>query len=175
MVEYMNKKVYIDPLTHVKNKAAFDVYMNQTQKQINRNEVTDVAIGVFDCDYLKLINDQYGHNKGDNYLEKACSLICHVFHHSPVFRIEGDEFVVVLMNEDYINRKELISRFNEAQERTISSSDYRWEHVSVSVGIADYNAKTDKTLTDTFHRADKLMYENKRARKEKSARKESNQ
>ena len=45
---------------------------------------------------LKLINDTYGHEKGDIYLKTACNAICDVFRHSPVFRMGGDEFAVLL-------------------------------------------------------------------------------
>ena len=67
-------------------------------------------MGVFDCDNLKQINDQNGHDKGDIYIRAASQLICRVFAHSPVFRIGGDEFAVVLQNEDFINREDLIRR-----------------------------------------------------------------
>ena len=102
----LNGQVFIDALTHVKNKEAFSKVINDLQEQIDKGtEDLEFAVGVFDCDNLKVINDRYGHDKGDIYLKSATRLICQVFQHSPVFRIGGDEFTVILRNEDYCNMK----------------------------------------------------------------------
>ena len=45
---------------------------------------------MFDCDNLKQINDEYGHDKGNIYLQTACKLICNIFVHSPVFILIND-------------------------------------------------------------------------------------
>ncbi|MBR5110567.1 MAG: GGDEF domain-containing protein [Clostridia bacterium] len=166
MVEDLNKQIFTDALTHVKNKGGFDKYIQQMQEQLDRNETAEVAIGVFDCNDLKLINDRYGHDKGNDYLTKACSLICRVFKHSPVFRIGGDEFTVVLQHEDYRNREELVRQFEIAQGEQSASAVNRWEQISVATGISSYDPHTDDSLSDTFRRADKVMYENKRLRKQ---------
>jgi len=54
--------------------------------------------GVIGCDVngLKKINDTLGHKAGDEYICAACKMLCEYFKHSPVFRIGGDEFVVIL-------------------------------------------------------------------------------
>ena len=123
------------------------------------------AVGVFDCDDLKLINDRYGHEKGDIYLRTASRLICRVFQHSPVFRIGGDEFSVVLQNDDFRNRDELVRQFNEGMERSCILTENRWEQVHLSMGIAVYDPDSDHHVNDVVRRADRIMYENKRQRK----------
>lgn len=165
MVDDLNKQVFVDALTRARNKGGFDNYIKQLQEQMARNEVSEVAIGVLDCNGLKLINDQYGHEQGNTYLKISCSLICHTFKKSPVFRIGGDEFVVVFLNDDFRNREELIAEFQKAQEATASAENL-WERVSIALGIAVYDPKTDESLHDTFRRADKIMYDNKRVQKE---------
>ena len=92
-------------------------------------------------------------------------MICHVFLHSPVFRIGGDEFVAILQHDDYRRRDELSEIFFKQSEAVTTLARNRWEHVSVSMGIADYDPAADKTVQDVARRADRLMYENKRARK----------
>jgi len=111
LVRDLNRRVFVDALTSVRNKGAFDEYIHELQKRLDANEAFPFAIGVFDCDNLKKVNDQNGHDKGDVYLIAASQLICRIFSHSPVFRIGGDEFAVVLQNEDFDHRDELISRF----------------------------------------------------------------
>ena len=122
-------------------------------------------MGVFDCDDLKSVNDLYGHDKGDIYLKTASRLICRVFTHSPVFRIGGDEFAVILQNEDYRNRQELLRSFDAAMAETCAASENRWEQVHVAAGIADYDPRQDHSVIDTVRRADRVMYINKRKHK----------
>ena len=162
----LNNRVYIDALTSVKNKGAFSDAIDALQERIDRDRAnTAFAIGMFDCDNLKLINDQYGHEKGDVYLKTACRLICRVFQHSPVFRIGGDEFAVILRSDDYTNRAALIRQFEADRAAVCASTENQWEQVHIAMGVADYDPKVDTSPTDVVRRADKLMYANKRKRK----------
>ncbi|MBR0410754.1 MAG: diguanylate cyclase [Eubacterium sp.] len=162
----LNKRAYVDALTSVRNKGAFSTAVEQLQGQVEAsNKELIFAIGVFDCDNLKLINDKYGHDKGDIYLKTACQLICRVFAHSPVFRIGGDEFAVILRNDDYNNREALSRQFEEAKEAICRSAVNRWEQVSIAMGIAVYDPEIDFYVVDTVRRADKIMYANKRQNK----------
>ena len=130
-------------------------------------EKPEFAIGAFDCDSLKTINDKYGHDKGDAYLNAACNTISNVFKHSPVFRIGGDEFAVILRKDDYLNLDTLSKQFDIAAETTNASAAVEpWDYVCISKGFAVYDPERDSTVTDVMRRADKLMYENKRERKE---------
>lgn len=159
----LNKRVYVDSLTSVRNKGAFTTYMEDLQAKLEEDpDGTEFAVGMFDCDDLKLVNDEYGHDKGDAYLKTASRIICKVFQHSPVFRIGGDEFAVVLRNEDLENRDDLLRAFDRAMEETCVSGQHRWEQVHVARGISVYDPQQDRSVTDTMRRADKIMYANKR-------------
>lgn len=120
---------------------------------------------MFDCDDLKLINDQYGHDKGDEYLKAASRVICRVFQHSPVFRIGGDEFSVILRNEDYQNREALVRQMEKLKAEITAATEHKWELVRMSMGIAVYDPQSDRTVNDVARRADEIMYENKCSRK----------
>ncbi len=159
----LSTKVFVDALTHVRNKAGFDEFIHQLQSRLDNGENIDLAIGVFDCDKLKKINDMHGHDKGNLYLQASSSMICHVFKHSPVFRIGGDEFVVVFRDGDYQIRDTLLHQFEEQQNLTAESKN-EWEKISISCGIAVYDPEIDTSLKDLFRRADALMYENKTSR-----------
>lgn len=165
-VEDLNKQVFVDALTQIRNKRGYDSYIQQLQSFIDRGGIVEMAIGVFDCDNLKKINDRYGHYMGDAYLRASSSLMCNVFKHSPVFRTGGDEFVVVLRGSDYEARDSLIRQFEEEQNRISASAENEWEKVSVSYGVAVYDQLMDISLKSLASRADQLMYENKRKRKE---------
>ena len=162
----LNSLAYGDALTSVRNKSAFDIHVRQIQKRVDdANDRPEFAIGIFDCDNLKAINDSYGHDKGDMYLKNSSHLICRVFQHSPVYRIGGDEFAVILQNEDYKKRNELARYFNEKSAEICAFANGQWEKISVAMGFAVYDARIDKTVEDVIRRADRLMYENKRAKK----------
>lgn len=162
----LNKRAYVDALTHVRNKGAYSAYIDVLQTSIDEgNGDVRFAIGMFDCDNLKLINDRYGHEKGDLYLMTACQLICRIFQHSPVFRIGGDEFSVVLQNDDLENVGTLVQRFSDTMKDISATANNEWEQVHISMGIAVYDEQNDHGVNDVMRRADELMYENKRTRK----------
>ena len=166
LVRDLNKRVNFDALTSVRNKGAFTDYIQKIQDGLDNGIQKEFGIGVFDCDNLKLVNDRNGHDKGDIYLKLSSRLICSVFQHSPVFRIGGDEFSVVLMNDDFRNREELIQKFEAEQDEICSNSKYDWEKVHIAHGIAVYDPEIDGSVNDTLSRADKNMYENKRNQKD---------
>ena len=165
-MEELHSLAYADALTHVHNKGAFNITLSNLQVELDGSSTPpEFAIGVFDCDYLKQINDNFGHDKGDIYLQTACSTICHVFEHSPVFRIGGDEFTVIVQGEDFEHRDELLRQFETMCSTQRESAKERWEQISVSLGLAIYDPSYDESVEDVVRRADKLMYEAKRSRK----------
>ena len=163
----LNSLAYADALTSVRNKSAFDLHISQMQQSLDNHEELRFAIAIFDCDDLKDINDNYGHDKGDVYLKNSCHLICRVFNKSPVFRIGGDEFAVILQGEDYNNKDKLRKYFIEKSSEISAFAKEPWEQIRVAVGIAEYNPVLDTDIEEIIKRADHLMYENKRLRKEK--------
>ena len=165
VIRDLNKQVFFDALTHVRNQGGFENYIEKLQARVEQGGVSEVAIGIFDCDNLKKMNDQYGHENGNIYLQESSRLICSIFQHSPVFRIGGDEFSVVLRGEDFKNRDALMQQFWSEQERICAEAENGWEKVSLSAGIAVYDPQIDYSVKDLIRRADQLMYENKHARK----------
>ncbi len=162
----LNSLAYADALTSVRNKGAYDIFSRDLQSHIeNPDEHPAFAVCVCDCDDLKKINDQYGHDKGDIYLKAASSLICSIFKHSPVFRTGGDEFTVILQGEDFENRENLLRLFDETSAQILSSPKEKWEKASVTIGLSEYDPEQDPSVEDVARRADHVMYENKRRRK----------
>ena len=97
-----------DPLTGVKNKNAYDRKVEDISLRIKNKDNIKFAIALFDINDLKVTNDQFGHNAGDKLIIRSARLICSQFKRSPVYRIGGDEFVVILENADYNNREALV-------------------------------------------------------------------
>ncbi|MBO4389601.1 MAG: EAL domain-containing protein [Lachnospiraceae bacterium] len=155
-----------DELTGTKNKTAFQEAEKKLQQRIDEEE-GPFGIVVCDINGLKIINDTKGHKAGDEYIKASCKLVCNIFHHSPVFRIGGDEFAVVLTGQDYENREILLS----ALRRQVEENSRIDEGAVVASGLAVFEAGTDHTVGDVFDRADNMMYEDKaRLKKEKQLR-----
>lgn len=165
-IKELNDLAYSDPMTSVHNKGAFDIYIRDIQKAINeKKKKPEFAIGIFDCNNLKTINDHFGHEKGDLYLQASVCLICTAFPHSPVFRIGGDEFAVILLNDDYKNRNELEKNFVDQMDKMAAESDLLWKKISMAIGIAVFDPETDNSADSVIRRADELMYKHKEQQK----------
>lgn len=160
-MKQMQGLAFLDSLTGVRNKMAYDNYIAELESRIENGEIKSYGIAILDTNNLKEINDTYGHENGNTYLVNSCKLICQIFAHSPVFRIGGDEFLVVLTGKDLENHHELISQLKESMDLTKKAS-FPWKQISIAcgLGIADYAKAT--TIADTFNKADKNMYINKR-------------
>ena len=150
------QKARRDDLTGIKNKNAYGEFEHKLNEQIAAGEVDEFAIAICDVNGLKTVNDTQGHKAGDDYIRSASKLVCDTFKHSPVFRVGGDEFVVILKGSDFESRDELEKRFMDIATRNAE------EHkVVVACGIAVFDKMHDKNVSAVFERADALMYKNK--------------
>ncbi len=152
-----NETAFRDPLTGAKSKHAYLQSEQELNKAISGGEMRDLAVVVCDVNGLKQINDTQGHKAGDEYIRKAFLMICDIFQHSPVYRIGGDEFVIVLTGRDFVIRKELALALHDRSVDHIAKGG-----VVISGGLADYRAGEDGSLHGVFERADALMYEEKK-------------
>jgi len=163
----LNNRAYTDAMTGVKNKGAFDALASRINSSISLGgaHMPEFAITMLDCNELKSINDVYGHDHGDLYLKVACTLICQVFAHSPVFRLGGDEFAVLMQQADYENRDRLMDEFDRRACQINAAAQQPWEKVNISKGMAVFQPGFDGTVEQVLHRADELMYQKKRESK----------
>ncbi|MBR6391203.1 MAG: GGDEF domain-containing protein [Lachnospiraceae bacterium] len=150
-----------DVLTGVKNRAAYTTREAELNSRIRSGTRMAFGIGIFDINNLKKVNDNYGHELGDAYIVNCCSVLCNVFSHSPVFRIGGDEFVVLLMDEDYNNREELMQKLTKRMEEIAAKDPAPEDRVSIAGGIGIYEPGRDDKVAEIFARADAAMYDNK--------------
>ena len=156
----VSREAYRDPLTNVGSKAAY-VKKIAELNELAKKPDAKFAIVMIDVNFLKSVNDSYGHSAGDNYLKGCCKLICEVYKHSPVYRIGGDEFVAMLTGEDYDARHDRIKEIKEVFEKSFSRTDVEpWERYSAAFGMAEF-ASDDSTFEMVFKRADKAMYKYK--------------
>ena len=148
-----------DELTGVKNKHAYAEMEAQLDQQIKNGDPVKFCVSVFDVNDLKAVNDNAGHQAGDAYLKQACGIICHIFAHSPVYRIGGDEFAVISRGYDYEHVDKLLDELEKINHANSSKG-----HVVIASGMARYHG--EENVAAVFHKADSSMYQNKRELKD---------
>lgn len=146
-----------DALTGLRNKNDYIVYIGRLNEEFIDYK-RKFAIVVFDVNNLKTVNDNYGHEKGDELLVAASGFICRYFSHSPVFRIGGDEFVAIVNGADYDERERIMEEFQNCMKKAAESNNIMT--VCVSSGMAEFDAD-GSTYDDIFEVADQRMYSNK--------------
>ena len=154
-----------DALTGIRNKRSYDAEVAKINERIMSGR-DKVGIVMVDMNDLKTINDTYGHEKGDRVICNLCDTLCSIFKRSPVFRIGGDEFVVVAENRDLQNIDKNVEQFRACVDHSLREEELEpWERTSAAIGYAVYDKDKDCGIEDTLKRADENMYEYKRMMK----------
>lgn len=146
-----------DYLTNLKSRNAFEVDVaNLGARRISKG----IGFYVIDLNGLKRVNDTLGHEAGDIYIQTAA----HSFRDAAgenitIYRTGGDEFVL-------LSKDDTISKMGQLTQEMIALFDKRkplWEvPLSFSIGYALFDPSIDSDFSDTYRRADKRMYEQKR-------------
>ena len=152
----VKEKIYTDALTGAGNKLAYLEDEERINERIRSNGPSDWGVAVFDLNDLKKINDTKGHKTGDISIYNACMLIREYFAHSPVYRIGGDEFAVILEGQDFRERVELLSSFNKQAEDNLKAG-----RIVVASGMSVFRPEEDRSFRSVFERADRMMYRRK--------------
>jgi diguanylate cyclase (GGDEF)-like protein/PAS domain S-box-containing protein len=159
-VAEFEKLAYVDPLTGLPNRRYTEITLAARSEEMQRYGWPFGVIFI-DIDRFKQINDQCGHDVGDEVLAMvARTLSKAVRSFDIVGRWGGEEFLAVVAN---VERDELIAtanRFRALVEQSIHPA-HTALHVTVSIGVA--RARPEDTVADLLKRADRLMYESKAA------------
>ena len=149
-----------DSLTGLRNTTAYKRWVEEFDKDIEK-KTAKFGIVVFDLNQLKQTNDNYGHDIGDKLIATAAKVISDVFKRSPVFRIGGDEFLVILRHRDLEDCEKLFVQLDlECAKARIEEKEEI--PISIARGFALFESDKDFCFNDVFKRADNAMYENKR-------------
>lgn len=157
--------VYRDKLTGLRNAAAYMSKASELDEHTKKNHTAQYGVVIFDANFLKKVNDKYGHEAGNELLRHAAQAICKVFVNSPVYRIGGDEFAAILEGPDYENREALLQLFDIKvnEEHFKAAGDTLTVSVARGLGIYEEGMK----FSDVSKKADNAMYKHKSALKAK--------
>lgn len=149
-----------DDLTGLRNRRAFFELGNQLLKQSRRNG-SPLAIIMFDLDHFKKINDNHGHEAGDEVLRQIGRLLeSNVREADIAARIGGEEFAILLADAHAVQASELAERLLELMQKTpVRYRDVRIRPTA-SFGISALHPE-EPDLKNLLARADNAMYESK--------------
>ena len=144
LTEELMKKSYQDPLTGLNNRLAYDEIIEHL-----RGKGISIGVGFLDINGLKWINDTLGHDMGNKAIQKICLILKEHIEQQFVYRISGDEFVVIWPDVDYKVFMSTVEDLEAAlvNEKDIASFGYVWgteEDVGIAVRKAEKVMQTAK-------------------------------
>lgn len=148
-----------DSLTDLKNKNSFTLDLHNIE---NSGHFDRYGVIVVDLNGLKHINDTRGHHVGDRFIQKSAMVLktCINNKNQVVYRIGGDEFTAILRDCTEKDILDIIDRVNE-KIRTENADDTAFK-LSMAIGYALFDKLIDHNFSDTFQRADAMMYDVKK-------------
>ena len=144
LTEALTKKSYQDPLTGLNNRLAYDEMLDHL-----RGKEFPVGVGFLDINGLKWINDMLSHDMGNKVIQKICTILNEHIEQQYIYRISGDEFVIIWPDVDYKVFMSAAKKLEAAlfAEKNIASFGFVWgkeEDTGIAVRKAEKAMQTAK-------------------------------
>jgi diguanylate cyclase (GGDEF)-like protein len=150
---------FIDSLTGIKNRAAFDSNFTR-DVEYNHRKQSELSLIVLDIDYFKRINDNYGHIIGDDVLRQVAQCVEQTIRSSDaLYRYGGEEFVIVLNGTGESGALLLAERIRQNMENLCIEA-LKSVKITLSLGMAVL--QEGESPDQLFNRADNALYRAKR-------------
>ena len=132
-----------------------------------RRQKEKLLLLFIDLDGMKKINDEFGHNEGDNALINTAAILNRSFRSSDIIaRLGGDEFTV-LVTDLNADKEEAITRLNE-NLKAYNASETRSHKLAFSIGVATLEPERMTCFEELLEQADQAMYEQKRMKRRRA-------
>lgn len=163
-VLYMSR---YDSLTGVYNRSYFREVLERILN-ISRASKTGFIICGLDLNNFKNINDTYGHDKGDDVLIKFAEVFKNgILEEDILGRIGGDEFIVVFVNKNKEQVKNIIGKISIELKNCSSKLNIGENNIEFAYGLAEFLSDSDN-IDELLKIADKKMYEKKSLMRQKN-------
>src|SRR6202142_3507635 len=164
LIQQLKSISITDELTGLYNRRGFLMLAKKQLELATRINKTMWMI-YMDVDNMKWINDNLGHNEGDNALRNTENILQQTFRESDILaRIGGDEFAVIAFEESKTGADSMTSRIS-TDMANFNSKEVRAYQLSVSIGAVSCDTSPDCDISMLLSMADKLMYEQKMTKK----------
>ncbi len=151
-----------DPLTGLFNRRALEQFEGRLGQSIAPDKRYGCVV-LFDIDRFKLVNDRYGHSRGDEVLQRVASTVTSRMRRSDlVVRFGGEEIAVVLLSTSLDDAYRIAEHIRALVEKLVFSHEGETFTVTVSAGIAAFTVGKTR-LEDAFDYADRALYQAKDA------------
>ncbi len=149
-----------DYLTGLLNRQSFDARIHCRMEQYAKRG--PFALIVVDLDKFKSINDQFGHDRGDEVLQAAGRILSQSLSAADtVARYGGDEFVIILETESESIVERVLQRIDHNVDAWNDSGENPFA-LSLSAGYGIYDPEVHRGFQDLFQQADGAMFESKK-------------
>ena len=148
-----------DELTQIKNRYGLYDYYDSIEDKSNS------VLALFDIDDFKLINDKYGHVTGDFILKKVATIAKETLKDSFVCRFGGEEFVIVLQDDENNPALDRLEILRAGIEKEIFEFEGTMVKITITVGAVKYS--NEPSLEKWVDDADEKMYQGKATGKNK--------
>ncbi|QBZ83085.1 histidine kinase [Hydrogenovibrio crunogenus] len=156
-----------DALTNVANRRAFNHFCEQFDSGSQKFYREKLVAMMLDIDFFKEINDTYGHSVGDIVLQKVANLLrSNTKSTDQIFRMGGEEFLILLPDTDIENAQKVAERIRLAIEEMVTDKNGSAISITTSIGMAEVLME-DISLISTIQLADKALYDAKRSGRNK--------
>ena len=146
----------LDALTNLNNRRQFETRLNQ-EIATTKRQSNPLCAMMIDIDFFKKVNDTYGHASGDDVLRTVASIIKEELRESDIpSRYGGEEFAVLLPYTHLEEAQSVGERLRKAVENKLIQLENNSLKVTISMGIAQFNA--NETGEQLFERADSALY-----------------
>ena len=162
--EKIKHLAHYDSLTDLPNRVTFYEQVEMILGHLRRSE--DIAILSLDLDHFKTVNDQYGHEAGDEALKHVARVVGQETEPRPTLsaRLGGDEFIAVWYNLARPAAERIAARLTHAIEALQVRNEGIGDGVlTVSIGVSVCHPDLTALAGDCMRRADQALYEAKQA------------
>ena len=153
-----NKQIYIDYLTRIPNRWEL---MNMLDFLLQSGKKTEnISLIIISLRDFRMINDRYGQQIGDAFLQKISNFLCGISPRGSVYRFNGDEFAVLLSEEVDMDIESFIAQIRKEMERMWRIEEYSF-YLSIAIGVVTGIDKV-KTVDSLIHSAEYAVVEAKK-------------
>lgn len=155
---------YTDTLTSMHNRRYFNMVYERELKRARRTH-SYITFMMLDIDYFKQYNDTYGHIEGDKALKSVAEVLKSTLQRPSdfVFRLGGEEFGVLLTQEDESSSAQLAREIGEAlkKKEILHKGSFVSDYLTMSIGVVCCIADDALNEDILISRADEMLYEAK--------------